>query len=518
MTAAPAPAPAVDPPAAPRVPKQPNLAQKVLALGHIGMLLVAAVFRTLFVGPERPNRSKATDIFVRTFRSLRRVPAVTVHSIRHASAAGLKRAKIVLKGCTVEPAVQWRVQLESTDSTDSASAKNGGAGADAAGVDVLPLITVHSQLASAFPTRARSWTVTAEWIVPTEPGFDADHVVLFFHGGGYCIGSAPSYRMNLAPLCKRLRRRFFNVEYRLSPEAVFPDALHDAVSAFLYLTQVEGIQPENITVMGDSAGGNLAHVLTMFLRDHDLPLPGGSVLLSPWVDLAQTMPSVRDYYRYDYLGGLKGAREDYVQYFLGTTYPDAIAASERYVSPILDGIAPVAATEAVSVRNYDRAMPPTYICVGGDELLLDSDLLLAVRLARTARVHGTHAPVVLEVYEHQIHVFPFMAPRSADARTCREQMCRFIESVVDAAPQVGKQLRMTGIVGDERYTLETRYFRRGEVLPPAAATAFLAQRWSGIRATTGDTWEPIRELELPIGVVRDRTAAHPLLAGFYAGK
>ena len=83
--------------------------------------------------------------------------------------------------------------------------------------------------------------------------------------------------------------RSFAVDYRLTssapnpPANPFPAAVLDALAGYRYLVHDAGFAPENIIVAGDSAGGGLALALMMYLRDNDYPLPGGGVLLSPWV-------------------------------------------------------------------------------------------------------------------------------------------------------------------------------------------------------------------------------------------
>lgn len=73
------------------------------------------------------------------------------------------------------------------------------------------------------------------------------------------------------------------VNYRLAPETKFPGALYDAVQSYLYLidpNEKHQLNPKNIMVMGDSAGGGLCLAMMLYLRDHGLPQPEGAVLLS----------------------------------------------------------------------------------------------------------------------------------------------------------------------------------------------------------------------------------------------
>jgi acetyl esterase/lipase len=79
--------------------------------------------------------------------------------------------------------------------------------------------------------------------------------------------------------------------YRLSPQYGFPCALHDCLAAYLYLLD-EGYASHQILFSGDSSGAGLALVLLTLLRDQILPLPAGATLISPWVDLAHSFPSI----------------------------------------------------------------------------------------------------------------------------------------------------------------------------------------------------------------------------------
>lgn len=73
------------------------------------------------------------------------------------------------------------------------------------------------------------------------------------------------------------------IDYRLAPETKFPGPLHDAVSAYFRLIFDLQIPHNDIIVAGDSAGGGLTLALMMYLRDNGYPLPGGGILMSPWV-------------------------------------------------------------------------------------------------------------------------------------------------------------------------------------------------------------------------------------------
>ena len=112
-----------------------------------------------------------------------------------------------------------------------------------------------------------------------------ERVVLFLHGGAYYMFSIETHRMLTIALSKYTDARVFAVDYRLAPETIFPGQLHDAVVTYLRLIEDLKIPPENILVVGDSAGGGLTLSMLLYLRDNGYPLPSGAILMSPWVDL-----------------------------------------------------------------------------------------------------------------------------------------------------------------------------------------------------------------------------------------
>jgi acetyl esterase/lipase len=111
-----------------------------------------------------------------------------------------------------------------------------------------------------------------------------EKVILFFHGGGF-IGKLNSIYSNLMyKLCKQLPDyKIIAVEYRTLREHIFPNALNDSIIAWEYLMS-EKYNPNNIIILGDSAGGNLGLALTMYLRDCGI-FPKAYIGLSPWVNL-----------------------------------------------------------------------------------------------------------------------------------------------------------------------------------------------------------------------------------------
>ena len=123
--------------------------------------------------------------------------------------------------------------------------------------------------------------VPALRITPENP---PDAYVLYLHGGGYISGSAFGYRHLAGAIAATAHASALVVDYRLAPEHPHPAAVHDAMNAYLWLLAA-GTGASKITIAGDSSGGGLAMSLLLALRERDIPLPAGVVLLCPWVDL-----------------------------------------------------------------------------------------------------------------------------------------------------------------------------------------------------------------------------------------
>jgi monoterpene epsilon-lactone hydrolase len=216
----------------------------------------------------------------------------------------------------------------------------------------------------------------AEWLTPAGAGTEA--IVLYLHGGGYCIGSLDSHRSLAGRIALSAKCPVVTLEYRLAPEHPYPAALTDATAAYGDLLSL-GVSPDCIAIAGDSAGGGLTVATLLALRAAGSPLPGAAVCLSPWVDLTQTSPSYQ----------LKAA----VDPMVSKVGLDVMA--EAY----LGGIDPRSELASPLFAADLAGLPPVLIEVGEHEVLLDD----ATRLADRLRDAG--GSVSLHVWPELIHVF-----------------------------------------------------------------------------------------------------------------
>lgn len=112
----------------------------------------------------------------------------------------------------------------------------------------------------------------------------ADGALLFLHGGGWITESVDTYDRVCAALSKATGLPVVSVEYRLAPEHRFPTALEDCYAAAeaLYTdASILNVAPENITLIGDSAGGNLAAALSLLAKERGRFLPKRQILIYP---------------------------------------------------------------------------------------------------------------------------------------------------------------------------------------------------------------------------------------------
>lgn len=227
--------------------------------------------------------------------------------------------------------------------------------------------------------------VPAEWSLA--PDSDAQKVLLYFHGGGYCAGSIVSHRGMVGTIGKLAGIRTLAIAYRLSPEHPYPAALEDALASWRFLRS-EGYPPEAIAIGGDSAGGNLTLATLLTLRQQGEVLPAAAWLVSPWTDLTMSGASldlkaeVDPLISRDYLTGL-------AQAFLAGR-----DAADPAVSPLFADLS---------------GLPPTLVQVGSSETLLDD----AVGIARA--LGAAEVPVTLEVWPRMIHAWMLWS-RLADGR------------------------------------------------------------------------------------------------------
>ena len=120
-------------------------------------------------------------------------------------------------------------------------------------------------------------------------------LIIFFHGGGFVMGDLESHDLLCRHLCKKTKATLIAVDYRLAPEHKFPCAIEDAVDSINYIfnnSENLKINKKKVVLCGDSAGGNLAFLMSIYAKKKIVPSFSGQILIYPWIDLTMSRPSM----------------------------------------------------------------------------------------------------------------------------------------------------------------------------------------------------------------------------------
>ncbi len=229
-------------------------------------------------------------------------------------------------------------------------------------------------------------------------------VILQLHGGGYIGPMKNVYRrfaVNYSELGKSTE--VLTIDYRVAPENPFPAALEDAIAAYQWLIEEKNYESKKIMVVGDSAGGGLALALCLYLRDNEISLPAGIVVMSPWNDLTHSGTSYIENYEIDPLFGKTTNNMLYDSSYIGDNNPH-----NPYISPVYGDF---------------TGFPPMLMQVGTHEVLLSDTLTVAER-ARNQKVK-----VKLSVYEGMFHVFQMAGDLIPESKAAWKEVGTFINKI-----------------------------------------------------------------------------------------
>lgn len=288
-------------------------------------------------------------------------------------------------------------------------------------------ILAWARAAFVHPIRIPGYWMADEGPGTAEPAVPGEKVVYYIHGGGFISQSAhpldfmshiPRFLLRHSPAT-----RAFAIEYRLTnvdplapPEEryPFPAALIDAIAGYVYLVDAVGVRPEDIILIGDSAGGNIALALARYIAENTAHLAGSvnafrrretvappdyhMILSSPWADLGLSHDypggSQREFY-YDFIPDLKDSIFGH-DARLGYCGPLGEEGTER--NPYLS---PASRTARASFKGFPR----TFICAGDAERLYDQCMTLREKM-RADCGEGRIASVVGRDSVHNIILMP----------------------------------------------------------------------------------------------------------------
>ena len=250
------------------------------------------------------------------------------------------------------------------------------------------LKTFYARFHSDIPAHVEQVVVgslTGYWI--WTDNVERDEVILFFHGGGFVVGSTEDHRELCVRISKAAGCRLLSIDYRLAPESPFPAALEDCVSSYQWLNRI--VSPARIIPIGVSAGGSLLLSMFMRIRDIGLELPRLAVCICPAVNL--NPDERRDYKEID----------DWL-------LPDVIHLLNRAYVHEDDVRNPLISPYYGNLADF----PPLLIQIGTRELLYRD----AKDFASKARKEGVDCS--LEEFEgmfHCWHIFSSVLPQGREA-------------------------------------------------------------------------------------------------------
>jgi acetyl esterase len=205
--------------------------------------------------------------------------------------------------------------------------------------------------------------------------------LVFFHGGGWVIGNIETHDVVCRKLAHEGKLLVLSVDYRLAPEHRFPAAVEDAITATQWAADNAkdyGIDASRLMVGGDSAGGNLAAVVTLAARDSNGPKLAGQVLIYPGTDFSRSSASHKDPTTSILL------THSVITWFMDNYIGDADANDWR-ASP-------------ARAKSF-AGLPPAYVLTAGGDPLCDEGIEYAERLKQAG------VPVAYRHFPGQFHGF-----------------------------------------------------------------------------------------------------------------
>jgi acetyl esterase len=246
----------------------------------------------------------------------------------------------------------------------------------------------------AGPLRARHYQP------PAGPDADAPPLLVFYHGGGFVVGDLDVHDDLCRLLCRDGRMQVLSIDYRRAPESPAPAAADDAYAAYRWASEEAGrlgADPHRVAVGGDSAGGNLAAVVSQRARNERAPLPALQLLLYPMTNMLADTRS-RTLFADGYF--LSGHNIEWCTY--QTTNGASVDRRDPVVSPLL--------AEDLS------GLPPALVVVAGFDPLRDE----GIQYAEAMRAAG----VTVELLEEPtvIHAFANFFSLGGDSATAMQRV------------------------------------------------------------------------------------------------
>lgn len=235
-------------------------------------------------------------------------------------------------------------------------------------------------------------------------------VLVYFHGGGWVWSSVDTHDRLAREYAAAAGCAVVSVDYALSPEAQFPQALEECAAVVRWLAAHGadwGLDPTRIAVGGDSAGGNLALGTALYLRDTAGPALCGILALYPVCDADFTRPSYREFGPGGYF-----LTEEKMRFYWSVYAPDAATRRNPLAAPLLADL---------------HGLPPTLVQLAELDVLRDEGRALA------AKLDGSGVATTLDLVPGVIHGFLRATGRVRKARTAVETGASWLTRAYAAA-------------------------------------------------------------------------------------
>ncbi|MFG2329669.1 alpha/beta hydrolase [Streptomyces sp. NPDC048604] len=236
-------------------------------------------------------------------------------------------------------------------------------------------------------------------------------VLYYMHGGGMVMGNARSVMPRLLDeWAQPLGLAVVSVEYRLAPQAQYPESQEDCYAGLLATADradALGIDPDRIVLGGKSAGGGLAASLALLTRDRGGPAPIGQLLLCPMLDDRAERHSAHQ------MDGIDTVDRTTLRTIWRATLGDDLYGT----ADIPPYAAPGRATDL-------SALPPAYLDVGAAELLRDDTVAYADALWRAG------GDAELHVWPGAFHGFDTIVPKAAVSLDALEARTRWLRRIL----------------------------------------------------------------------------------------
>lgn len=235
--------------------------------------------------------------------------------------------------------------------------------------------------------------------------------LMYFHGGGWVIGDLDTHDVLCRQLANGARCAVFSVDYRLAPEAAFPAALEDCIAATRYVAAQAGalaVDPKRLAVGGDSAGGNLAAVVSITARDEGGPALAYQLLVYPATDQRYGSDS------HQRNGDGYLLTRQAIEYFRAAYLPRRADWEDWRASPLL----------ASSLAQ----LPPAFVLTAGYDPLRDEGKAYAERLEQEG------VATLYREYPDMVHGFLLMGGVLDRANAAVEDCCAALRRAFQAVP------------------------------------------------------------------------------------